>query len=488
MDYVLLLQRYTGAENNKGSAQKALHAALKSAIQDGALAAGTRLLSSRVLAQELGIARNTVVYAYEQLVSEGYLSTDRRGSVVNSMAVLARQLQTSAPSAQTHLSLAHRAQNLMSLPVAADLTTGFAPGVPSLPDFPLALWRKYMDRTWRHLPVARLGYADAAGEWELRSAIVDHLRASRGVDCDPDQVFITDGTQSSLSLCAHALADVGDQVWIENPGYVGAQVAFRSAQLNLKGISVDQDGIAPQASDWEQYPPRLIYVTPSHQYPTGHVLSLNRRLELIRQAQQFGSLLIEDDYDSEFRHDGPPLPAMQGLVSDAPVVYLGTFSKTMFPALRIAYIILPKNLVSPMRMLMGKASLRGRSAEQICLAKFIRDGHFLLHLRRMRRLYQQRRDALVQLLHRYLDDIVCIQGDSAGMHLSLTFRDASVDDVLISQRALARGIVVPALSVHLIEKCGQYPSGLMLGYAQVPVEAMEALVFSLAQLIRSPQV
>lgn len=485
MDYVLLLRRYAREETAKWSTQKVLHSALKSAIQDGTLAAGTRLLATRVLAQELGIARNTVVYAYEQLISEGYLSTDRRGSVVNSMAVFAKQLQSIVPPTPTSSNLARRAQQLMSLPVASELTTGFAPGVPSLADFPLPLWRKCMDATWRQLAVTQLGYADAAGELVLRAAIVDHLRASRGVDCEPEQVFITDGTQSSLSLCAHALADVGDSVWIENPGYVGAQVAFRSAQLKMIGIAVDQEGIAPKAKDWQRHLPKFVYVTPSHQYPTGHVLSLNRRLELIQQARLHGSLLIEDDYDSEFRHDGPPLAAMQGLVPDAPVVYLGTFSKTLFPALRIAYIIFPKNLVLAMRTLVAKASLRGRSAEQLCLAKFIREGHFLVHLRRMRRLYKQRRDALVPLLMRHLGDLAQIQGDSAGMHLSLLFLDQARDDILISQRALAMGIVVPALSVHSLGKSRHSQSGLMLGYAQVPVEEMEALVLSLAQIIRS---
>jgi GntR family transcriptional regulator/MocR family aminotransferase len=206
---------------------------------------------------------------------------------------------------------------------------------------------------------------------------------------------------------------------------------------------------------------------------------------LIQQARLHGSLLIEDDYDSEFRHDGPPLAAMQGLVPDAPVVYLGTFSKTLFPALRIAYIIFPKNLVLAMRTLVAKASLRGRSAEQLCLAKFIRDGHFLVHLRRMRRLYKQRRDALVPLLMRHLGDLAKIQGDSAGMHLSLYFLDQDRDDTLISQRALEAGIVVPALSVHSLGKSRHSQSGLMLGYAQVPVEEMEALVQSLARIIRS---
>lgn len=484
MDYALLIERFLPAGQQHWSAQRKLHAALRNAIQEGALASGSRLLASRVLAQELGIARNTVVYAYEQLLSEGFLSSDRRGSVVNPIAQVAQQLQIATVAERVGVRLSHRAGQVMPLPVAADLTTGFAPGVPSLADFPKSLWRKSLDASWRHLNVAKLGYADASGEPDLRAAIAEYLRASRGVICDAEQVIVTDGTQSSLDLCAHALADAGDKVWMENPGYVGAQIAFQSAQLKVIGIAVDSNGIAPTAQDWHKHRPRFVYVTPSHQYPTGQVLSLNRRLELIQQARMHGAILIEDDYDSEFRHDGPPLVAMQGLVSDAPVIYLGTFSKTMFPALRIAYLVVPKNLVQAMRGLVAKTSLRGRSADQICLAKFIRDGHFLTHLRRMRRLYKQRRDVLVSLLQAQLGDVATVHGDSAGMHLSLCFHDTSWDDEAISQHALTQGVVAPALSKHSVGRRRQTCCGLMLGYAQVPSEAMPALVRQLQTSIR----
>ncbi|MBC3872701.1 MocR-like pyridoxine biosynthesis transcription factor PdxR [Undibacterium flavidum] len=484
MDYALLIKQFSPDNHGKLSAQRKLHAALRNAIQEGALAPGSRLLASRVLAQELGIARNTVVYAYEQLLSEGFVSSDRRGSIVNSIAQVAQQLQTASVTDRADLGLSRRAGRVMPLPVAADLTTGFAPGVPSLADFPKNLWRKSLDASWRRLNVAQLGYADAAGEPDLRAAIAEYLRASRGVTCDAEQVIVTDGTQSSLDLCAHALADAGDKVWMENPGYVGAQIAFQSAQLKLIGIAVDGDGIAPTMQDWHAYRPKFVYVTPSHQYPTGQVLSLNRRLELIQQARLHGALIIEDDYDSEFRHDGPPLIAMQGLVPDAPVIYLGTFSKTMFPALRIAYLVVPKNLVQTMRGLVEKTSLRGRSADQICLAKFIRDGHFLTHLRRMRRLYRQRRDVLVSLLQAQLSDVATVQGDSAGMHLSLCFHDTSWDDVAISQHALTLGVVAPALSKHSVGRRRHAWCGLMLGYAQVPAELMPALVEQLQISIR----
>ena len=489
MDYQLLFEHFRQTHLNhqeqaSWSAQRRLHECLRSAIRHGNLPARTRLLSSRVLAQELGVARNTVVYAYEQLVTEGYLITDRRGSIVASIISDHAALPISRVSSKRSAGLSRRALSLLPFPVAAELSGGFAPGVPSLADFPIALWRRLLDRTWRALGTSQLSYAGAAGELPLRAAIADHLRASRGADCTASQVFITEGTQSSLDLCARAFADADDIVWLENPGYSGAHTAFRTAQLNTIGIKVDAEGIAPGACDWLRRPPKLIYVTPSHQYPTGSVLSLARRISLIRQAAEHGALIIEDDYDSEFRHDGPPLAAMQGQMPDAPVLYLGTFSKTMFPALRIGYIVVPKHLVDAFTALVAKSTLRGRAADQLCLAKFIGDGHFALHLRRMRRLYRQRRDALVAALELHLGDIANIYGASAGMHLALRFDDLALDDVSISEAALVQGIVVPALSAHSVGRRMHGWCGLVLGYAQVPVEQISPMVLKLAVIMR----
>jgi GntR family transcriptional regulator/MocR family aminotransferase len=492
MDYQLLLEHFikTHSSHNElasWSAQRRLHECLRNAIRFGRLPAGTRLLASRVLAQELGVARNTVVYAYEQLATEGYLITDRRGSIVSGVASIVSDQatqQVSGLQSKPGAGLSRRALSLLPFPVAAELSGGFAPGVPSLADFPIALWRRLLDRTWRALGTAQLSYAGAAGELPLRAAIADHLRASRGADCAASQIFITEGTQSSLDLCARAFADADDIVWLENPGYSGAHTAFRTAQLNTIGIKVDAEGVAPSAGDWLRQLPKLIYVTPSHQYPTGSILSLARRISLIRQAAALGALIIEDDYDSEFRHDGPPLAAMQGQMPDAPVLYLGTFSKTMFPALRIGYIVVPKHLVDAFTALVAKSTLRGRAADQLCLAEFIRAGHFALHLRRMRRLYRQRRDALAAALELHLGDMAYIHGESAGMHLALCFADDALDDVSISEAALARGIIAPALSAHSVGKRVHGWRGLMLGYAQVPVEQITPLVQKLAAIIR----
>ncbi|MDR7307305.1 PLP-dependent aminotransferase family protein [Rhodoferax saidenbachensis] len=480
MDYQLLFTRFQAdAAHTRWPQQRQLHECLRSAIRQGTLASGTRLLASRALALELGVSRNTVLYAYDQLATEGFVLPARRGTVVASLAAV-QIPKAAAPALRSGLS--RRSQGMPTLP-GSEMSVAFAPGVPALGSFPITLWRRLLDRAWRALQPAQLNYADPAGELALRTAIADHLRVARGALVDSGQVFITDGTQSSLDLVARAFADPGDKVWMENPGYQGALAAFRGAQLKPIGIAVDEEGLAPLASDWLRHRPKLIYVTPSHQYPVGSVLSLERRMALIAQARNAAALIIEDDYDSEFRHDGPPLSCMQGLAGDAPVLYLGTFSKTMFPALRVGFVVVPAALAEPLTALLARAAPRGRTADQLALAEFMRSGHFSLHLRRMRRLYRQRRDALVAALQQ-LGDVATVHGGSAGMHLALRLHDPQADDEAMSARLMQRGIMAPALSLHAVGARHQPWRGFLLGYAQVPAETMEALVATLAAVVR----
>ncbi|MCE3263415.1 MAG: PLP-dependent aminotransferase family protein [Pseudoduganella sp.] len=481
MDYSLLISNFTATHGHHGwPRQRLLHECLRAAIRDGTLAPGTRLVATRALAAELGVARNTVLYAYEQLASEGYVATDRSGTVV---AALACQRPRQASTVLPYRGLSQRVQNLRNRTVSAALGTPFVPGVPDLPSFPIGLWRRMLERAWRTLPMEKLNYGDPCGEPVLREAIADYLRASRGVVCEPAQVFITDGSQSSLDLCGRACADAGETLWMENPGYGGAMAAFRAASLKLEPIDVDLDGIAPRPEDWKERPPRLIYTTPSHQYPTGTVLSLARRIALIEGARACGALIIEDDYDSEFRHDGPPLASMQGLQPDAPVLYCGTFSKTMFPGLRIGYLVVPPWLVQPLAAMRQQSASRGRAADQLALAEFLRSGQFALHLRRMRRLYRERRDALAAALHTHLGSIASVEGASAGMHLSLRWHDPRLSDVEISRRAReTEDIVANALSVHAVAGSSNW-QGLALGYGQVAPAQIDGLVRRLASVV-----
>lgn len=488
MDYQLLFTRFASQpEHAPWPRQRQLHECLRQAIRQGTLGSGVRLPASRTLAQDLGMSRNTVLYAYDQLATEGFVQPDPRGTVVAPLlgaTHLGRASgQRPAPALRVGLSRRARALQLPETAEVADAAAAFTPGVPALQDFPLTLWRRLLERAWGQLRKPQLNYADPQGEATLREAIAHHLRVARGALLEPGQVFITDGTQHSLDLVAHAFADAGDTVWIESPGYQGALAAFKGAQLKPIGMVVDAQGIAPSAADWQRRRPKLVYLTPSHQYPTGSVLSMERRLGLIAQARAASALLIEDDYDSEFRHDGPPLSCMQGLAADAPVLYLGTFSKTLFPALRIGFMVVPAALVAPLQALLHKRAPRGRVAEQWALAEFMHSGQFSLHLRRMRRLYRQRRDALVAELTRQLGDVADVHGGSAGMHLALRLRHPAADDVAMSRWLRQRGVVAPALSQHAIGQRAQPWRGFLLGYAQVPVEQMPDRVQLLARAV-----
>ncbi|VXB22708.1 PLP-dependent aminotransferase family protein [Massilia sp. 9I] len=486
MDYSLLLADFERRHDLSGwPRQRTVHACLRAAILGGRLAAGHQLLSTRALAHELGIARNTVLYAYEQLMAEGLLLTSRRGTLVAQVALPAPAGETMERPASA---LSRRAQALTGIAMPGMLSSAFALGVPALDAFPMAAWRRALDRAWRETGPFEFDYCDPAGLPVLRKAIADYLQAARGLRCDPAQVVVTNGTQASLELCVHLFTDAGDTAWIENPGYLGALSAFRGGQLRTVGIAVDHEGIAPSADDWRKTAPRLIYTSPSHQYPTGGVLGMPRRLALLDQAEQAGALIIEDDYDSEFRHDGPPLPAMQGLAPAAPVIYLGTFSKTMFPAMRTGFMVLPAGLAEAARPALARLPMHGRVPEQRALAAFLASGQFLQHLRRMRRLYRERRDTLLDALDRHFGASAAVHGAGTGMHLSLGFTDAAWRDDRISDAARAEGIAVHCMTRHETGLRKTAWTGLLLGYSQVPALDIDAAVERLAGIARNTPV
>ena len=491
MDYSVLLSNYErtatrgGTDRGDGgvrtSQQHRLYACLRAAILSGQIEEGTRLAPSRSLAEELGIARNSVLYAYEQLAAEGFVLSRRQGTVVARVGLQ----QAPAPMPDAPPVLSRRVAGLERPSGEMSDLLPFLPGTPALDEFPLAQWRRCMERGWHRIGPGQMGYGPVEGNVALRQAVAEYLRVSRGVRCEAAQVFITDGTQNSLDLCARTLADAGDTAWIENPGYYGARAALQAADLRLVPIGVDADGLAPSEDDWQQRPPKLVYITPSHQYPLGAVMSLERRLALIQQARAAGAWIIEDDYDSEFRHTGVPLSAVQGLTADAPVIYLGTFSKMLFPALRLGYMVVPPALAPVLRKAAGAMMLRGRVAEQLALAEFIEAGHFTRHLRRMRRLYGERRDALQAAIARHLAGMVTVSGGAGGMHLSLRL-DAPVPDVNVSTAARAHGMVLRPLSRFCLPGTftAQY-NGLVLGYGNVPAEAMDGLVMRMRDVIES---
>ncbi|MGU7771903.1 MocR-like pyridoxine biosynthesis transcription factor PdxR [Burkholderia sp. MR1-5-21] len=480
MDYGVLLSTFEREAGRDASArmsqQHRLYACLRDAILAGRIAEGARLLPTRTLADELGIARNSVLYAYERLAAEGFVIGTRQGTVVARVGlrhVPAAPVSTAAAAGDV-ARLSRRVAHVEPATRDVDESMPFMPGAPAVDAFPLAQWRRCIERAWRTAGPAQLGYQSAEGDAALRDAIAGYLRVSRGVRCDAEQVIVTDGTQNGLDLCARTLADAGDSAWIENPGYHGARNAFLAADLRVVPIGVDADGLAPRADDWRDRPPKLIYITPSHQYPLGAVMSLERRLALVAHARAAGAWIVEDDYDSEFRHHGTPLAAVQGLADDAPVIYLGTFSKVMFPALRIGFMVVPPALAQPLRDTAGALMLHGRAVEQRALADFIEAGHFTRHLRRMRRLYAERRAALQDALERHLRAQLTVSGGAGGMHLSARL-DVPVADTGLSRVAQARGLILRPLSTFCMPGTEQGYNGLVLGYGGVPAERMDAL-------------
>ncbi|WP_233866251.1 MocR-like pyridoxine biosynthesis transcription factor PdxR [Paraburkholderia adhaesiva] len=486
MDYALMMAAYARRTARKLTQQDLLYESLRRAILDGDIGEGTRLASSRALAEQLDIARNSVLYAYERLVEEGFVTATRHGSIVNAVTHGAVSLQTHAERAsESGPILSRRVRELPPRRGSPGGVTALRPGGPALDAFPFVQWRTSVERAMRRLRASDMSYGDSAGHPALRQAIAQYVRVSRGVRCQPEQVFITDGTQSSLDLCARLFADPGERLWIENPGYLGARVAMLAAGLQLVPVSVDATGMAPSAADWRDAPPRLVYLTPSHQYPLGSVLSLERRLALIEHARACGAWIIEDDYDSELRHDGPPLPSIQGLADDTPVVYLGTFSKTIFPALRIGFMVVPQGVAQQVAKAIGTLWRQGRVAEQMALAEFIESGRFARHLRRMRKLYEQRRDGLVAAIERHLAGIVTVSADAGGMHLTVRL-DVPLRDIDVSEAAHAHGLNLSPLSAYCLPGPGiaRY-NGFLLGYAEAPPDVADTLMATLARVVRA---
>jgi GntR family transcriptional regulator/MocR family aminotransferase len=474
--------------------QRALYEALRDAIAQGRLQAGAVLPATRELARDLVMARNGVIHAYEQLAAEGYVQASRQGTVVAALGARSQAGLVSRPSrAGLHMGLHVGSQTTQQAPsvmlasrvhgydrrrTPEDDQRPFMPGMPALDAFPLAAWRRLCDRAARQGGTNDLGYRHSVGEPELRQAIATYLRAARGVRCEVEQVMVTDGTQHSLELCAHMLADAGDTAWMEHPGYGAARTALAQAGLNVVPVTVDAEGIAPPEAWWRDRPPRLVYTTPSHQYPLGAVLTLPRRLHLIERAREVGAWILEDDYDSEFRHDGPPLAAMQGQVDDAPVVYLGTFSKSMFPALRLGFIVWPRALADRAAGVIGHLVRRGRTIEQRALASFIDEGRFTSHLRKMRRLYAIRQAALRDALALHWPLPGTVLGGQAGMHLVLSLPSSgrqAVSDQAVAQAAYMRGLSPRPLSMYGTGGVDGF-NGLVMGYANTHEDRMAHFV------------
>lgn len=474
----LLLTLFDG--QTSGGRRERLCAALREAVRSGQARLGERLPSSRDLAQDLGLSRVTVEAAYAQLETEGYLRRQvGQGSfiAIDMGAAATRAAVRSAagrvaPAGSALLS--QRGQRMVDTGgcTEPDRPRAFVAGSPDLQAFPTDLWRQLMQRRLRRDAAALMFYGDPQGLPALREAIARYLVQSRGVRCTAAQVLVLTSSQQALQLLASTLLDEGDAVWMEDPGYPGARTAFAAAGAQLVDMALDEQGAT---LDPTRPTPRLVYLTPSHQFPTGRAMSLERRLAFIAHARASGAWLIEDDYDSEFLYDHQPAPALQGLDEQGRVVYIGTFSKSLFPSVRLAYMVLPEALVAP--LVTARTIVDGHPSQpmQAVAADFMDQGHFAAHLRLMRQLYRGRRDALRQALHSHLPWAEPL--DSRG-GLQMAVRLPPGSEQRLTRAAAQRGIATPSLGA--LYHSAPRLEGWRLGFAALAPEAIEAAVNSLA--------
>ena len=460
-----------------------LCAALRSAIAGGSLRQGDRLPSTRMLATDLSLSRVTAEAAYAQLEAEGYLERRvGRGTSVRAgspgLPFAADEGAAPVPQPLRPMpALSKRGQALFAGGACSDprQARAFDAGMPDLAAFPLELWRQLTARCLRQHGAALLGYGDPQGYAPLRAAIAHYLGQSRGVRCDASQVVVVTSSQQALVLLANLLLDPGDAVVLEEPGYAGARTAFAAAGARLLPIPVDADGLcAPEAAASA----RLCYLTPSHQYPSGVTLSLERRLALIEHARRGGGWLVEDDYDSEFQYDARPMPAMQGLDRHGRVIYLGTFSKVLFPSLRLAYMVVPPELVDA--VVTARTVYDGHCAQlaQAVAAEFIVRGHFATHLRQMRALYRSRRELLLEQLRQPGLAWLEAQATAGGLQLAAFLPEGS--EAALTRQATRLGVATPSLSRLYLG--AQRRDGWLLGYAGLQNRDIGEAVVLLAQI------
>ena len=440
---------------------------LRRAILDGRLRPGQRIPSTRSLAADLGVSRLPVLSAYDQLLHEGYL-VGRTGSGTFVSKDLPDELlrapATSRLTSAAQRSSGTRRRAVLNQPLPTSWSLPVVPfqvGLPALDLFPHAAWAKLVARQVRAETVERLAYGDPAGLRGLRIAVAEHLRASRAVRCEADQVLIVPGSQAALRIAANALLEPGDRVAIEEPGYFGAHRAFQAAGATIVPVPVDGEGLNVTALHRRGADTRVVYVTPSHQYPLGMTMSAARRFALLHWAARHQAWILEDDYDSEFRYVSRPVGALQGMDSHDRVIYIGTFSKALFPAVRVGYVVVPRPLWTRFVDSRFAFDVFTPTLYQRALVEFLHRGHFERHLRRMRSAYLERRNALLRGLARHCGDLVQVHNSDAGLHVTVLLREG-VDDEGVAARLGSRGLAAFALSKSYVGPTRR--QGLLLGF------------------------
>lgn len=464
---------------------------LREAILRDKLPTGSQLPSTRKLATDLGLGRNTVISAYEQLVSEGFLVA-RTGDGTRVAAVTPHQL-TPKRRRETTASKNRPQRTLSRIGTLLDTAdqrfersnnAAFTTGLPALDAFPNKLWARLVGRAIRQAPLTALGPQEPGGYSPLKQTIAAHLKLTRGVECRPEQILILPGAQAALDITARLLLDPGDEAWIEDPCYLGARGALKAAGARLRAIPVDDQGMNPTTAigrSESSRQPGLIYVTPSYQFPLGVTMTLERRLALLEFARRHNTWILEDDYDSDFRYQGRPLAALQGLDTDGRVIYAGTFSKTMFPSLRAAYIVVPPGLIDPFHAAVRTTGQTTPMFVQVALHDFIENGYYRSHVRKMHRLYEARQAAFLKAIGAHLDDFLEVKAGQAGMQLVAFYRDGR-HRARVEEHAARHGINVRCLSNYYLGTPGR--PGLFLGYAAVAERQMVSSVRRLGKALK----
>ncbi|MGH8516332.1 MAG: PLP-dependent aminotransferase family protein [Panacagrimonas sp.] len=476
--------------DGEGTLVEQLVRALRAEIQKSGQ--GARMPPTRVLAKDLGVSRNTVIAAYAELANEGLIASHfGGGSFVSGLEKAARP-EPAAPedaaAAAPRLSeFAERLRFLDASPILErpELQYDFRYGLPVVGDFPFVAWSRIVARRATIASVSVLGYGDAAGYRPLRIEIAEYLRRARGIVCSPDQVVIVSGSQQALDLTARILINRGDHVALEEPTYEGARQVFAAAGARVVSVPVDRDGL--EVSQLPAHSPRcrVLYVTPSHQFPTGAVLSAPRRAALLEWARAHGSYIIEDDYDGELRYDVRNIEAIKGADADDRVIYVGTMSKVLFPSMRLGYLVSPVALVESLVRAKHVCDRQTPALLQMALADFMTQGLFSRHLLRAKRLCAHRRGALLNAVGQHLGDTVSIEGANAGIHVMMWINDRPASDVpALVAKAAAIGVGIYPISPYFIHAPKR--AGFLLGYASMDEAAIAQGIALLAPTLKGP--
>lgn len=468
-----------------------LHARIQRAIRqlilDGALDVAKPLPASRALAKSLGVSRDTVESAYSQLHAEGFI--ERRvgsGSFVSerTQRLPGRGAARRPASPREPVRLSQRGTAMYRGGGVRDFLSPrpFAPGVPETRSFPLQTWERLERQVLKEWGTTALLHSPPQGMEPLRRAIADYVNLERGAHATPERVLVVTSSQQALTLCATVLLDVGDRIFIEDPVYHGARKAFDAAGLECVPVSLDAEGMRVEHLRKVRQSGKAVFLTPSHQFPTGATLALDRRLDIIEWAQQHQAWIIEDDYDSEFHYAGKPTACVQGLDQHQRTIYIGTFTKSLFPGLRIGFMVLPPELVAPMTA--ARTLLDGHSAPipQLTLARFMEGGHFGAHVRTMRAVYAERRNVLERLVRKHLADFVELKVPDGGMQMSCVFiRDIPEREVIdTAQRA-----GIDLLGLTALHASSEHKAGFLMGFAAHAPRELEIAVKKLADVLRA---